>query len=375
MASEVKTIVLSGYYGFNNSGDEAVLKSILTALERAGEAQGVRIEPVVLSGDPATTTKLYGVRAVHRMRIGEVWNAIRQSDGLISGGGSLLQDATSSKTIPYYIGVIKLAQLLRKPTFMYAQGIGPVQRKSFYPLIRHTFKRAAYVSVRDTESAELLVKMGLSREKIDVVPDPVMGLRLPEQAEQGSSVDESGLPYVGVSVRYWNADHTDLMRVAEMLKLVMKRHAVHLRFVPFHGQADEDASRFVMEQLGDISQFGSAASISPAYAYPVDMLAEVSRCQLLIGMRLHSLIYAASQKVPVLGISYDPKIDQFLHRLDEQAIGSTLKLDPVDAADEVLSVLHNLDAWRHNHHRAIERLIQEAERPAQQVVRMLRQYK
>ncbi|MDZ7543648.1 polysaccharide pyruvyl transferase CsaB, partial [Clostridium perfringens] len=138
---------------------------------------------------------------------------------------------------------------------------------------------------------------------------------------------------------YWNADRADLQRVAALLKEMIKRQAVHIRFLPFHGNADEEASRFVMKELGDVHAHGSAMSISPAYDHPLDMLAEVARCDLMIGMRLHALIYAASQRVPVLGISYDPKIDQFLHRLDEQAIGSTEKLDPEHAADEVAAVL------------------------------------
>jgi polysaccharide pyruvyl transferase WcaK-like protein len=91
---------LSGYYGFSNSGDEAVLKSILTALEDAGKQAGIKIEPIVLSGDPDWTKRQYGVEAVHRTKLGEVRQALKNSDGLISGGGSLLQDATGLGSIP-----------------------------------------------------------------------------------------------------------------------------------------------------------------------------------------------------------------------------------------------------------------------------------
>ena len=81
---------------------------------------------------------------------------------MISGGGSLLQDATSPKTIPYYLGVLKIAQWLGKPTFIYAQGVGPVNRKLFYPMIRSIFRKCTYISVRDMQSGELLQSMGIS---------------------------------------------------------------------------------------------------------------------------------------------------------------------------------------------------------------------
>lgn len=123
MVTTSQKLVISGYYGFRNSGDEAVLKSILTALEEESQRSNITIEPIVLSGDPESTTAMYGVRSVHRMKLKEVREALKESDGLISGGGSLLQDATGLKSIPYYLGVIKLAQWLKKPTFIYAQGL------------------------------------------------------------------------------------------------------------------------------------------------------------------------------------------------------------------------------------------------------------
>ncbi|WP_415841350.1 polysaccharide pyruvyl transferase family protein, partial [Paenibacillus alkaliterrae] len=186
--TQIRRIVISGYYGFRNSGDEAVLRSILLALDEQGKAQGVQVQPIVLSADPAWTSRMYGVESVRRMHPGDLWNALRRSDGLISGGGSLLQDATSAKTIPYYTGVMKLAQLLGKPTFAYSQGIGPVNRRWMDPLIRGVMKRSAYVSVRDAESAALLARIGVPSDRIEVVPDPVMGLPLPAGAAAAASV-------------------------------------------------------------------------------------------------------------------------------------------------------------------------------------------
>ncbi|MFX3634067.1 MAG: polysaccharide pyruvyl transferase family protein, partial [Candidatus Pristimantibacillus sp.] len=199
--TQIRRIVISGYYGFRNSGDEAVLRSILLALAEQGPAEGVRIVPIVLSADPAWTSQMYGVEAVHRMRPAEVWKALRGSDGLISGGGSLLQDATGTKTIPYYTGIIKLAQLLGKPTFIYSQGIGPVSRRWMDPMIRDVMKRSKYVSVRDAESAELLGRIGVPHGRIEVVPDPVMGLPLPADAAAAgfaAAREAAAVPVIGV---------------------------------------------------------------------------------------------------------------------------------------------------------------------------------
>lgn len=368
VARTSKTVVLSGYYGYRNSGDEAVLQSILTALKEEGQAAGIDIQPIVLSIDPEWTSRTYGVEAVHRMKLRDVRKAIKDSDGLISGGGSLLQDATGLGSIPYYVGVIKLAQWLRKPTFIYAQGIGPVNRKIFNPIISSVFRRCEYISVRDAESAELLRTMGIAKSEINVVPDPVMGMVL----RDNHSRDQHPLPVIGVSVRFWNADRTELTKLAEGLALLSSRKAVHIRFLPFHFPGDDEASRFVMERIGNIADHGSQVSIAAETEHPEEMLREVSYCQMLVGMRLHSLIYAASQEVPLLGISYDPKIDHFLGRIGTVPIGSSDELDPRIVASQGERLLIEGESWRNAHATRIDVLRRESRLPAQRIAEFLR---
>lgn len=370
-------IVISGYYGFRNSGDEAVLRSILLALAEQGEANGVRIEPVVLSADPAWTSRMYGVEAVRRMHPKDVLNALRASDGLISGGGSLLQDATSAKTIPYYTGIIKLAQFLGKPTFIYSQGIGPVNRRWMDPLIRSAMRKSAYVSVRDAESAALLARIGVPHGRIEVVPDPVMGLPLPAGAAAGrapaAAGDAAAVPVLGVSLRHWRKDGADLGRAADALAELASRRSVRLRFLPFHTPDDAEASKLVMERLIGRLAGGSSAELAAPGDDPQQMLLEVSRCDALFGMRLHALIYAANQMVPMLGLSYDPKIDQFLQRLGLTPIGTTEQLDAAAFADSAEQLLDYRTSWTGQHREAIERLRQQSQQPAQQIAQLLRQ--
>lgn len=391
VAKTSQKIIISGYYGFGNSGDEAVLSSILYALEEAGQAAGIQITPIVLSINPEWTTKTYGVEAVHRMKLGEVKKAIQQSDALISGGGSLLQDVTGLGTIPYYLGVIKLAQWLGKPTFIYAQGVGPVQRRFFHPFIKNVFNKSKYISVRDQQSAAFLQKIGIGQERIHVVPDPVMGFVLPEhvqkniQQHQGEVQGESqyiaqsvspneagkvkGKPVVGVSVRFWNEDRSELLSLAKGLAKLTTEMDITLKFLPFYSPGDDEASRFVIEHM---QQGAEVAYVIDDCEHPSEMVQEVKSCDLLIGMRLHSLIYAASQSVPMMGISYDPKIDQFLARLNITPVGSHITLDGDQVASTASSILMNREAWLHEHREHIEAMISDARVPAHQIVQFLK---
>lgn len=111
-------VILSGYYGFDNAGDEAILHSIIAALRRENPA----LEITVLSNHPHQTEKAFQVKSVNRHRFAEINQVMRKADGLISGGGSLFQDVTSSRSLLYYAGVIQLARFHKIPVCIYAQG-------------------------------------------------------------------------------------------------------------------------------------------------------------------------------------------------------------------------------------------------------------
>lgn len=365
-------IVISGYYGFRNSGDEAVLRSILLALQEQGERANVTIVPIVLSNDPAATKAMYGVEAVPRMHPVSLWKAIKSADALISGGGSLLQDATGKKTIPYYTGVIKLAQWLGKPTFIYAQGLGPVHSRMMFPFITSAMKKCRYISVRDEQSAQLLRNIGVVKQPIEVVPDPVMGMPLPNEQSVWTVVGQEK-PVIGVSVRYWRGDRGELDAIAAALLNLMNERNVHIRFLPFHTPDDVEASRYVYDKIAPSLLPASTMEIANIEDDPQQMLLAVSACDVLFGMRLHALIYAANQRVPLLGLSYDPKIDQFLRRIGSEPIGTTEQLNADQFTEQVKQLLDDAHKWKMDKEPYIAQLIAQSQKPAQQLIEFLRQ--
>ena len=118
-------VLISGYYGFYNIGDEAILKSIIEALRN----EDPNIDIVVLSNDVEYTKNTYKVNAINRWKLNDIYKELLKCDGFISGGGSLFQDVTSSRSILYYTSIIWLAKFAKKPIFIYAQGIGPIDKK------------------------------------------------------------------------------------------------------------------------------------------------------------------------------------------------------------------------------------------------------
>lgn len=289
-------IVLSGYYGFDNVGDEAILYSMIQALRK--EDKDIKI--TVLSNQPEKTARQYGVDAVNRWNLQEVRQALKGACGLISGGGSLLQDATSSKTIPYYTGIIWLARLLKKPVFIYAQGMGPFNKSFSRALVKKTLEKTE-ITVRDKASKNLLQEIGVKKE-IHIVPDPVLGIELNEFKSPWWEEQNFSQPVMAVSVRDWPSEVPFAEKIAASLDRLEKMDIV---FVPMHGEHDDAFSRKVA------SLMKRKAYIAPYEASIEEKISIIGKSNLLVGMRLHALIFASVVDTPFIALSYDPKIDAF----------------------------------------------------------------
>ncbi|WP_176717298.1 polysaccharide pyruvyl transferase CsaB [Vulcanibacillus modesticaldus] len=353
----MKRVLISGYYGFDNAGDEAVLQSIIEALKK----EAPFIKPVVLSANPEKTAKLYKVEAVHRFRLIDIWKSMRQADGLISGGGSLLQDATGKLTIPYYMGIIQLAQLLGKPTFIYAQGIGPVHRKGFYPVIRSGFNKAKYISTRDRESAKLLQEMKISADKIDVVVDPVLNLSpiTKQKVQKILQKEKIAASPVLISVRFWKNNTKYLDIIAQVADELVKA-GEQVVFVPMHEPVDREASQYVLSKMAQEAQILNEYDVRT-------LMGIIGESKLMIGMRLHALIIATAMGIPSIGISYDPKIDQFLAQLNQTPVGTTDDLDFKTLLDQVKYVLAHIEDNRQEVEKRLPALKELAWRPAKMI--------
>jgi polysaccharide pyruvyl transferase CsaB len=377
LGDKSRIIVISGYYGFANSGDEAVLHSILSALRGAANSVGLQINPVILSGNPVETKRIHQVDAVNRMRPKELLRAVYHADAFISGGGSLLQDVTSRKSMIYYLTVILIAILFRKKVYIYAQGIGPIRnRRWFAPFIHFLFARSRLVSVRDQQSKQLLITYGLSEQRIDIVPDPVMGMcltmgstiKLPHQHQPNHTRKT-----IAVSVRFWRKDREELKQIASAMATTLRNVNADVYLLPFHLPTDVEASQYVLKQMVEMGISSEQIKLHPGAEHPQDLLSFISSCDILIGMRLHSLIYAATTGVPVVGISYDPKIDEFLQQIGERATGTTDTIQSIALTERIQHLLqHGKVDWWEEKKFAITSMQQQATRMSQQIIQQLR---
>ncbi len=309
-------VLLSGYYGYGNLGDEALLSGILTGLKTYGHSV------TVLSGNPEYSKQLHNVNAASRYK--GLPLALLQHQAVISGGGGLLQDKTSGRSLQYYLGVLSLAKLLGKKTIVYAQSVGPLS-ESGKKAVASTLKGVA-VAVRDEVSQQLLSDLGV--ESV-LVADGALLLRVGEgEQREGEKSFAPPPPFSPApTLLFPRAGYPTITKALTNLAgtLVAQGHSVAGVSV----QANED--RHDLETIhAAVPEFAILQATSPR-----ELLNLISQSSYVVSGRLHGLILAAVAGVNYCGLVYDPKVAAFL--AESGAASFTLPVEQEKLTQTVLA--------------------------------------
>jgi polysaccharide pyruvyl transferase CsaB len=325
-------VLLSGYYGFGNLGDEALLEVIVTRL-RARFA-GVDVE--VLTNDPSGTARL-GVAATPRWEWRAIREAIGRADVVLSGGGGLLQNATSLRSLVYYAAILREAIRAKKKTMIFAQSVGPLDLWGRFA-VRRFCKGLDRATVRDERSRELLRGL-LPGTPVERTADPVFLYDAPagEPDLCAEGLEPGGPPYAIVSVRKIPNVREGIGTLARAADRLADRHGIRVAFLPLGGAGDAEVSTDVIRACA------SAPVLLPECPLP-KAAAIIRGARVVVGMRLHALILAARYAVPFLAVPYDPKVaalcDDLQYPLEPLWVPGRPRL-PEAEADELVDRLAN----------------------------------
>jgi polysaccharide pyruvyl transferase CsaB len=298
-------VLLSGYYGFGNLGDEALLEVIVAGVRRHFPSAEID----VLSATPQRTASAFRVEATPRWDRRAVGSAIRRADVVLSGGGGLLQNATSLRSLLYYAAILREASRSGRKAMIFAQSVGPLD---FWgrQLVRWFCKGVDRATVRDERSLRLLQRL-LPKTPAERTADPVFLYDLPETRADLSAEGlgpESGR-YAVVSVRKSAGFREGAQVVARAVDRLAQRHNVRAAFLPLGGAGDAAISTDVIRACVSAPVLLPECTLEKAAAI-------LRSARVVIGMRLHALVLAARYAVPFLAIPYDPKITALCEDLE-----------------------------------------------------------
>jgi len=308
-------VVICGAYGRNNAGDDAILEAILEETRSIDRDMPV----TVISKDPKSTRLSYRVRAVSRVNLPGWRGAMRRAGLYINGGGSLIQDVTSRRSLWFYLMNIRAAKRAGCRVQMYGCGIGPVTRGNHRKLAAKVLNRNVdAITLREPDSLEELKSMGVTRPEIRLTADPALTLRPAPEEKTDSVLLRAGIPphgkrYICFALRLWPGFREKAAVFGAGARYAWERYGLIPVFAAVEKGQDPAAARQAAQALEGVPHYflddaGTAGTIIGA----------LSRMEVVVSMRLHALIFAAGQGIPLAGVVYDPKVSAFLRYIGQE---------------------------------------------------------
>ena len=281
---------ISGYYGFDNFGDETILKVLTEQLKNFKDCS----EITVFSSNPLKTEEQYKVKSIYSFDLLSVIKELLRCNYLISGGGSLLQDATSNKSLIYYLGIIAVALFLRKKVVVFAQGIGPINNKILANITRILLKKAKYITVRDNKSLNLLSKWGI---EANICNDPVWNIKINKKERTNK---------IGIQLRNFHSLKPEFINNLAFCinKFYQDKEIV---IFSFQNKIDLEVCNKLKEQIQRINPKINVKVIENTSNEKI--IDDISELDSLIAMRYHACLIGIKAGVKVLPINYDIKVE------------------------------------------------------------------
>ncbi|HNC08162.1 MAG TPA: polysaccharide pyruvyl transferase family protein [Anaerolineales bacterium] len=329
----MKFILIGGYYGAGNLGDEAILECMLKDMR----ALRSDLHFIVTSWNPKRTSEHFNVEAFHWKDIPAMLEAGTRADLVILGGGGLLQDYWGIKPETYlrraamditaYGSLPLLAEMMDIPCMMYAMGLGPLHSDLALEHTRLAFNRSLVATLRDEDSLELLRTTGFQPrpdQTLELTADPVFTLTASEKDDEdvthflAQKNIEDDAELIAVSLRYWDRAgslNDWLPRIADGInRYLAANDRAQIILLPFQSDSDNPYTDDVAV-LKHIYQFISATwrvhlveeQVTPQFAQAL-----FKRCSVILGMRLHALILGINVGTPVIALPYDPKVSSLM---------------------------------------------------------------
>lgn len=314
-------VMICGAYGKGNVGDDSILEAVLHEMRELDPDMPI----YVLSREPMETAACCRVRAIYTFNIPKFIQAMRKTRLYLNGGGSLIQDVTSTRSLQYYLWNIALARMTGNQVLMYGCGIGPVNRPANRKRAGKMINKYVHaITLREDSSKKELEKLGVRSPKVILAADPTLTLPPADSVNIDSKMISSHIPpdgnYICFSLRPWPGFDKKAEIFARAADYAYENYGLTAVFLP-------------IEPKRDLPAIEKAAGFMTSPHYILEdpengrlAMGLMSRMKVVVAMRLHALVFAASQGVPLIGVVYDQKVSAFLRYINQDLY---LELDQI----------------------------------------------
>lgn len=311
--SKKRRVLVCGSYGRGNAGDDAILKAVVREVYDTRDDA----EICVMSKNPKQTSLSYHVRSIYTFNVFKMLSELSKSYLYINGGGSLIQDSTSSRSLYFYLFTLKMAKLCGCKVMMYGCGIGPVKKRGNRRLASKVIDKSVHcITLRDPDSFDELQRMNVTRPKMFLAADPTLRIAPASERDietvfekEGLSLDES---YLCLAMRNWKNIEQKIPHIVFAAKYAFERYGLKIVLMPMERNRDLPIAHILADKIGE------AATVIEGKYDVHTVIGILSKMRVIMAMRLHALVFGAGQGVATIGIAYDDKVSGFMNYIGRE---------------------------------------------------------
>ncbi|MDR1150714.1 MAG: polysaccharide pyruvyl transferase CsaB [Clostridiales bacterium] len=303
-------IMISGYYGFDNVGDDCMLEAMIKNFKNKNKD----IKILVLSNNPKETEKKYNVISINRFNFFLINKFLSKTKMLISGGGSLIQDITSTHSLNYYLYIIKLAIKKNIKVMLLANGIGPIKKSKNKIKVFDVINKVNLITLRDEESIDELKRLNIFKPKIFLTSDVTFSCNDDYHFKSNTELNYKSIikkKYFIISIRNWKLENYNLFKknIVDFCEYILKNYNFTPVFVIMHVKKDLIITRQIINNL-------KIKSVLLKTNNSKKILNLISHAEFVLSMRFHTIVYAIKTLTPIIALSCDPKICSILKEIN-----------------------------------------------------------
>lgn len=308
-----KRVVVCGSYGRGNAGDDAILKAVIREITEVCDDTKI----CVMSKNPEQTKLRYRVRSIYTFNVFGMFRELARSHLYINGGGSLIQDSTSSRSLYFYLFTLLAARMCGCKVMMYGCGIGPVRRKINRRLAARIIdKTADCITLRDPDSYNELLSMGVKKPNMRLAADPTLGIAPAKDREVSDALAAEGIDadsdYLCLAIRNWKDIDKKIEHIARAADYAAEKYGLKIALIPMERKKDLAIAERVSDAI-------SAQCVIIRREYDVHtVIGILAKMRVIMAMRLHALVFGAGQGVATIGIAYDHKVTGFMNYIGRE---------------------------------------------------------
>ena len=291
-------LMISGYYGTHNFGDDITLKAIIDNVSKH-----YPIKKITILNHQTNDAPDPRVEMVHRFNIWKILPLMKKTKLFMLGGGSLLQDVTSNRSLFFYLFMLRHAKKSGCKTMIYANGIGPIIQPTHQKRVNKILRQMDKITIRDTISYDYLLKHGFTEQDILLTADEAYSYDYNKNSSLPTDYPNTNKSIILINLRPCNNHPADFCsNIASALNNICKKYDLFPILMPVQFGQDILPLKKVSDLLTVEHHLFNNRLIES------EIIAAIQKCDYLLTERLHPLVFALRMQKPSACIIYDPKV-------------------------------------------------------------------